>query len=257
MSWNGSFCQHSPAKTMTLAAAFISFSPTLYSLALKTNPPFCTILSCPLATLLALIEKTNCQPSPALSKLEVSSTTSDLILQEALPLLLFAAYSAPHANENGHPTVEKNKSPIDSHYSDPLSLESPADIPPLYLSSLFTNYKRVGPIRYIQNVRIRHAINLGIIFRLVLTAIHFRFWQGRRSSPFFSSSASCRAPHPGTLRIWSAMRSSFSKSDLCHRLKEHMRYFHRSRSQRLYSTQSHQTESYPLYAVLILNNSIS
>lgn len=102
-----------------------------------------------------------------------------------------------------------------------------------------------------------YAFVLGIIFRLVLTASHFRFWQGGRSSPFFSSSASCRAPHLGILRIWSAMRSSLSKSDPCRRIKEHVRYFHRSRFQRSCSPQSHQTESYPLHAVLILNSPIS
>ncbi len=102
-----------------------------------------------------------------------------------------------------------------------------------------------------------YAFVLGIIFRLVLTASHFRFWQGERSPSFSSSSASCRASHPGMLRIWSAMRSSSFKSDPCRRIKEHVRYFHRSRFQRSCSPQSHQTESHPLHAVLILNIPIS
>lgn len=121
-------------------------------------------------TLLTLIENTDCQPSPALSKLEVSSAAPELILQEVLPSLLFTAYSALHANGNGHPTVEKIKSHIDSHYADPLTLEGLADfadISPSYLSGLFTAYEGVGLIRYIQNVRIRHAMDL-----LLTTTLH-------------------------------------------------------------------------------------
>ena len=45
LSWNASFCQRSPAETMTLAVVFISFSPTSCSLAFKMNPLFCTVLS--------------------------------------------------------------------------------------------------------------------------------------------------------------------------------------------------------------------